>query len=41
MEFIEEYFQSMEEIPEIEEVNDFLWFEDEYIFQNLGIEEDE
>lgn len=29
----------IEEIPTITEVNDFLWFEDEYIFENLGIEQ--
>lgn len=30
------------EVPTMTEVNDFLWFEDEYIFETLGIgEEDE
>lgn len=28
-----------DEIPSITEVNDFLWFEDEYIFEALGINE--
>lgn len=29
------------EIPTMTEVNDFLWFEDEYIFETLGINEEE
>ena len=30
-----------EEVPTETEVNDFLWFEDNYIFEQLGITEDE
>lgn len=29
------------DIPTLTEVNDFLWFEDEYIFEQLGISTDE
>lgn len=29
----------IEEIPTMTEVNDFLWFEDEYIFEQLDIEQ--
>lgn len=36
---IEEEFYM--DIPTMTEVNDFLWFEDEYIFNALGIDEDE
>lgn len=28
-----------EQIPTITEVNDLLWFEDEYIFEQLGIKQ--
>lgn len=35
MDFLEEVFNG--EIPTPTEVNDFLWFEDEYIFETLGI----
>ena len=34
----EEFFG---EIPTMTQVNDFLWFEDEYIFDALGIDEEE
>jgi hypothetical protein len=33
---LEELFQ--ETTPTETEINDFLWFEDEYIFESLGIE---
>lgn len=36
MNLLDENFQ--EEIPTITEVNDFLWFEDENVFEKLGIE---
>lgn len=29
------------DVPTLTEVNDFLWFEDEYIFEQLGISTDE
>lgn len=29
------------DIPTLTEVNDFLWFEDEYIFEQLGISDDD
>ena len=29
------------DIPTLTEVNDFLWFEDEYIFEQLGISDEE
>lgn len=29
------------DIPTLTEVNDFLWFEDEFIFEQLGISTDE
>ena len=40
MDFLEMYFTDGE-IPTMTEVNDFLWFEDEYIFSELGINSDE
>lgn len=39
MELIEQEFWG--EIPTMTEVNDFLWFEDEYIFNALGIDEED
>ena len=38
MDLMEEVFQ---ETPTETEVNDFLWFDTEYIFDVLGIEEEE
>lgn len=38
MELLEEVF---EDTPSETEVNDFLWFDDDYIFENLGIEMEE
>ena len=39
MELLAEVFTL--EIPTLTEVNDFLWFEWEFIFETLGISEDE
>ena len=36
MELLQEVFA---EIPTETEINDFLWFEDSYIYENLGIKE--
>lgn len=30
-----------EDIPTETEINDFLWFDDDFIFEELGIEEEE
>ena len=38
MEFLEEQFQ---DVPTETEVNDFLWFESEYIYESLGISDEE
>lgn len=38
MDFLEEYFM---ETPTETEVNDLLWFEDEWLFEMLGIEDEE
>lgn len=38
MELLENYF---DDIPTMTEVNDLLWFESEYIFDELGINEDD
>ena len=35
MEFLEEVFS--ESVPTETEVNDFLWFESDYIYESLGI----
>ena len=37
MDLLESVFY--EEIPELVELNDFLWFERDYIFETLGINE--
>ena len=37
MYFLEEIFNG--EIPTETEVNDFLWFERDYIYENLGLDE--
>lgn len=39
MELLEEVFEY--EIPTDTEVNDLLWFEDEYIFEQLDIKDEE
>lgn len=36
MQFLEVVFEN--EIPTLTEINDFLWFDDEFIFENLEIE---
>lgn len=38
MEFLNRYF---EECPDLTEVNDFLWFESDFIFEALGISKSE
>ena len=38
MQLLEDAF---DECPDITRINDYLWFEDEYIFQCLGISETE
>ena len=38
MYFLEEIFTDT--IPTETEVNDFLWFERDYIYENLGLDED-
>ena len=38
MELLENYF---DDTPTMTEVNDLLWFESEYIFDELGINEDD
>lgn len=38
MQLLEEIF---EEVPTITEVNDLLWFDSEWVFEQLGIEEEE
>lgn len=38
MDYLEEMFPDM---PDLTELNDFLWFEDETIFSDLGIDIDE
>lgn len=32
---------TFEDVPTETEVNDFLWFDDDFIFEELGIEEEE
>ena len=39
--FIESYYADSGEIPTLTEINDLLWFESEWIFDNLGISEDD
>lgn len=39
MDLLEEVFEG--DIPTATEVNDFLWFEDEYIFEALGIKDED
>lgn len=38
MTLLEELFS--EGVPRMTEINDFLWFESDYIFECLGIDED-
>ena len=39
--FIEEYFADSEEIPTLTQINDLLWFEEDWIFEMLGISDEE
>ena len=39
MDFLEEYFSGG--VPTETEVNDLLWFEEEYILNELGVDEEE
>lgn len=43
MEYLEEIFGTIfdDNVPTMTEVNDYLWFEDEAIFEALGISETE
>lgn len=42
MSWLEDYYCGCDFIPTMTELNDLLWFEDEFIFEALGIaEEDE
>ena len=43
MDFLEGYFADCDEIPTMTEVNDLLWFEDDWIFEQIDLnpEEDE
>lgn len=38
MEFLESYFV---DVPTITEVNDLLWFENDFVFESLGMEVEE
>lgn len=38
MEFLESYFV---DVPTMTEVNDLLWFENDYVFESLGMEVEE
>ena len=40
MDFLEMVFMDREETPTETEVNDFIWFEREYIYEHLGLTED-
>ena len=39
MDYLEDIFCN--EIPTMTELNDFIWFEDEMIYEDLGIEEED
>lgn len=39
MDFLEMIFMDREEIPTDTEVNDFIWFERDYIYENIGLTE--
>lgn len=41
MDFLESYFGEFGETPTMTEVNDLLWFEDEWIFEQIGLEEED
>ena len=36
---VEQYFADLEEPPTETQVNDFVWFERDYIYRNLGLDE--
>lgn len=40
MDFLEMVFIDREELPTDTEVNDFIWFERDYIYENIGLTED-
>lgn len=40
MQLLEEVFVDREEVPTDTEVNDFLWFEREFIYENVGLNSD-
>ena len=40
MNFLEAVFCDCEEVPTDTEVNDFIWFERDYIYENIGLTED-
>lgn len=39
MDFLEMIFMDREELPTDTEVNDFIWFERDYIYENIGLTE--
>ena len=39
MDFLEMVFMDREELPTDTEVNDFIWFERNYIYENIGLTE--
>lgn len=41
MDYLDEMMDSDYSIPTMTEVNDFLWFESEQIFEDLGISDEE
>ena len=41
MNFLEGYFADCNEVPTMTEVNDLLWFEDEWIFEQIDLDPDE
>lgn len=41
MDYLEDMFYLGEDIPTLTELNDFLWFDDEMIFSDLGITDEE
>ena len=40
MQLLEDVFGMNEEIPDETNVNDFIWFESDFIFEHLGLDED-
>ena len=39
MNLLESYFENNEDAPTETEVNDFIWFERNFIYENLGLNE--